>query len=161
MRFQKQTSVQPQLCVRASVHSHSDNTLFMGPCIRCENLDQRLQAVADLSAFCQYFRPDGEVCKVRPVRPGILPKANGMLGNPAGKQLFSIFNLWTPQERVLNRGNTESDEGRGVRPRKAKGRRVGAVQAQEVQRLRTQVRAAISNLLMSISLTMQKAYYVS
>lgn len=149
------------MCVRASMHTHSDNTLFIGPCIRCKNLDQRLRAAADLSAFCHCFRPDGEVCKVRPVRPGILPKAKGLLGNPAGKQLFSIFNLWTPQERVLNRGNTESGEGRGVRLRKAKGRRVGAVQVQEVRRLHTQIHAAISNLFMSISLTMKKACYVS
>lgn len=64
--------------------------------------------------------------------------AKWMLGNPAGKQLFSIFlNLWTPQERVLNRGNSESDEGRGVRPTKSKVRRVGAVQVQEVQHLHT------------------------
>lgn len=147
------------MCARASVHMH--NTLFMGPCIRCRNLDQRPWAAADLSAFCHCFRPDGEVCKVRPVRPGILPKAKGLLGNPAGKQLFSIFNLWTPQERVLNRGNTESGEGRGVRPSKAKGRRVGAVQIQEAQRLHTRIHAVISHLFMSISLTMKPVCYVS
>lgn len=44
-----------------------------------------------------------------------------MLGNPGGRQLFSIFDVWTrwTKER-LNCGNTRSDGVRGVRPGRKK-----------------------------------------
>lgn len=92
-----------------------------------KNPDQRLWTAAALSALCHCFRPDGEVCKAAgqacPTREP--SKGNETLGNPGGRQMFSIFNVWTWWSRggKLRGGNTKSDGGGGVRTGRRKENR--------------------------------------